>query len=150
MQSLTKLVWYLLCLYINLVEIQSFHIQLLNTCSRPDILPMGNQHWPSRWQTESILSASEHNDWYPPHPVSEQKGKKKQVLAHYLKQTDVCVYIKTEKVSFLVFTLLVFTAGSLAMTPVPEQGASSSTLSKPPMTLKQNSNRSKHWNCNKA
>lgn len=31
-------------------------------------------------------------------------------------------------------TLLVFTAGSLAMTPVPEQGASSSTLSKPPIT----------------
>lgn len=32
------------------------------------------------------------------------------------------------------FTLLVFTAGSLAMTPVPEQGASSNTLSKPPIT----------------
>lgn len=104
MQSLTKLVWYLLCLYINLVEIQSFHIQLLNTCSRPDILPMGNQHWPSRWQTESILSASEHNDWYPPHPVSEQKGKKKQVLTHYLKQTDVCVY-KDRKSFFLGFYL---------------------------------------------
>lgn len=31
-------------------------------------------------------------------------------------------------------TLPVFTAGSLEMTPVPEQGASKSTLSKPPIT----------------
>lgn len=35
------------------------------------------------------------------------------------------------------FTLLVFTAGSLAMTPVPEHGASSSTLSNPPITCRQ-------------
>uniref|UniRef100_A0A0E9XLL4 Uncharacterized protein n=1 Tax=Anguilla anguilla TaxID=7936 RepID=A0A0E9XLL4_ANGAN len=32
-------------------------------------------------------------------------------------------------------SLLVFTAGSLEITPVPEQGASSNTRSNPPITL---------------
>lgn len=36
-----------------------------------------------------------------------------------------------------LLTLLVFTAGSLEMTPVPLQGASSSTRSKPPTTWRK-------------
>ena len=45
----------------------------------------------------------------------------------------MCVDVKSE----CCYTLLVFTPGSLAMTPVPEHGASSRTLSNPPITCRQ-------------
>lgn len=110
------------------------HVPLLNMCSRPDILLRVTQRWQSLWQRESALSAGEQSAGCLPHPIRGQDQREtgaRCYLTCYLQNQSQYMWMRNGR---WWFTLLVFTAGSLAMTPVPEHGASSSTLSNPPIT----------------